>query len=469
MLARADGERYGDSEAAAPFPGLVSLGTLDDSRLLLNLEAVPGIVSLSGAAADRDAVFASVAAELATSGWSDRMTVTLVGFGEELTAIAPTRLRHLDGVPALLETMEAETRQRRGALGTAGHDSVLTGRTGPAQHTRWAPHLVLLAAEPTAEEATRLAELAADAPRLGFGYFIGTESGELPGAAWEMEITPEGRLLAPLLGLELDAQRVEAAEQRALVDLFTTADPDHEPEPGAAPPPFLVDVTEQGRPAVYARMVGPYEIIGIDAPDGSRSLLLHEALAQLLLHREGVHVRVLASALWPRGVTEDVRDALVDRLRDWLGTDEDGTPRLTTDEAGRLHLAKSVVSDLDVLRSLYHEATQGAVPPTVPCAAGPSPTPSAWSGARSSPTGPRDGTAGSRTRSSTPSSRSSSPTSASPSPPSTWRRSVPARPSRRWSAPCPPPPTTSASGTNCSAPPTRAATPRPSLAAPPTW
>ncbi|MGW9381765.1 BTAD domain-containing putative transcriptional regulator [Streptomyces albidoflavus] len=359
MLARADGERYGDSEAAAPFPGLVSLGTLDDSRLLLNLEAVPGIVSLSGAAADRDAVFASVAAELATSGWSDRMTVTLVGFGEELTAIAPTRLRHLDGVPALLETMEAETRQRRGALGTAGHDSVLTGRTGPAQHTRWAPHLVLLAAEPTAEQATRLAELAADAPRLGFGYLIGTESGELPGAAWEMEITPEGRLLAPLLGLELDAQRVEAAEQRALVDLFTTADPDHEPEPGAAPPPFLVDVTEQGRPAVYARMVGPYEIIGIDAPDGSRSVLLHEALAQLLLHREGVHVRVLASALWPRGVTEDVRDALVDRLRDWLGTEEDGTPRLTTDEAGRLHLAKSVVSDLDVLRSLYHEATQG--------------------------------------------------------------------------------------------------------------
>lgn len=49
----------------------------------------------------------------------------------------------------------------------------------------------------------------------------------------------------------------------------------------------------------------------------------------------------------------------MDRLRDWLGTDEDGTPRLTTDEAGRLHLAKSVVSDLDVLRSLYHEATQG--------------------------------------------------------------------------------------------------------------
>ena len=104
---------------------------MDDSRLLLNLEAVPGIVSLSGREQDRAGVFASVAAELATNGWSDRMTITLVGFGEDLTPLAPNRLRHLDDIEALVETMEAETRQRRGALGAAGHDSVLTGRTGP--------------------------------------------------------------------------------------------------------------------------------------------------------------------------------------------------------------------------------------------------------------------------------------------------------------------------------------------------
>ncbi|MFF4760624.1 BTAD domain-containing putative transcriptional regulator [Streptomyces sp. NPDC001292] len=359
MLARADAEQYEDAGTAAPYPGLVSLGTMDDSRLLLNLEAVPGIVSLSGRAADRAAVFASVAAELATNGWSDRMTVTLVGFGQGLTPLAPNRLRHLDGIEALLETMEAETRQRRGALGAAGHDSVLTGRTGPAQHTRWAPHLVLLAAEPSAEDARRLAELAADAARLGIGYLVGTESGELPGAAWEMEITGEGRLLAPLLGLELDAQMLPPAEQRAVVELFVEADPESGPDGPVPTPPFLVDISEQGRPAVYARLVGPYEIIGLDTPDDERSALLHEALALLLLHREGVHPRVLSSALWPRGVTDDVRDALVERLRSWLGTDPDGTPRLGTDDSGRLTLAKSVVSDLDVLRSLYHEATQG--------------------------------------------------------------------------------------------------------------
>ena len=359
MLAKDDAGRYEDADTAAPFPGLVSLGTMDDSRLLLNLEAVPGIVSLSGSETDRAAVFASVAAELATNGWSDRMTITLVGFGEDLTPLAPSRLRHLDGIEALIETMEAETRQRRGALGAAGHDSVLTGRTGPAQHTRWAPHLVLLAAEPSAEDAVTLAELAADASRLGIGYLVGTGDGELPGAAWEMEITGEGKLLAPLLGLELDAQLLPAAQQRAVVELFVDADPERGPDGPGDTPPFLVDVSEQGRPAVYARLVGPYEIIGLDTPDGERSALLHEALALLLLHREGVHPRVLSSALWPRGDTDDVREALIERLRAWLGTDPDGTPRLGADATGRLTLAKSVVSDLDVLRSLYHEATQG--------------------------------------------------------------------------------------------------------------
>ncbi|MGW0909352.1 BTAD domain-containing putative transcriptional regulator [Streptomyces sp. NPDC002853] len=365
MLARTDAERYEDVDTAAPYPGLVSLGTLDDSRLLLNLEAVPGVVSLSGREADRAAVFASVAAELATNGWSDRMTITLVGFGQDLTPLAPNRLRHLDDIEALIETMEAETRQRRGALGAAGHDSVLTGRTGPAQHTRWAPHLVLLAAEPEGDDAVKLAELAADASRLGIGYLVGTESGDLPGAAWEMEITPEGKLLAPLLGLELEAQALPEAQQRAVVELFVDADPGEGEGGGSgsgrtgAAPPFLVDVTEQGRPAVYARLVGTYEIIGLDTPDGERSPLMHEALALLLLHREGVHPRVLSSALWPRGATEDVRDALIERLREWLGTEPDGTPRLKADRSGRLTLAKSVVSDLDVLRSLYHEATQG--------------------------------------------------------------------------------------------------------------
>lgn len=89
------------------------------------------------------------------------------------TPLAPNRTRHLEDVEALVETMEAESRHRRGALGAAGQDSGFAGRTGPAQHTRWAPHLVLLAAEPSAEDAVKVPELAADASRLGIGCLVG--------------------------------------------------------------------------------------------------------------------------------------------------------------------------------------------------------------------------------------------------------------------------------------------------------
>ncbi|MFF4220656.1 BTAD domain-containing putative transcriptional regulator [Streptomyces nondiastaticus] len=349
------------ADTAAPYPGLVSLGTDGASRLLLNLEAVPGLVALTGSAADRAAVLASVAAELATNGWSDRLTLTLVGFGQDFRALAPARIRRLDDIDALVDTMRVETRQRRAALSTAGHDSVLTGRAGRAQHAQWAPHLVIVAAEPDEAGAAALAELAAGSDRLGIGYLVGTGGAGLPGAAWELEITPAGRLLAPLLGLELDAQRLPQSQVEAVVELFSAADadrgPEHDPDP--ADSPFLVDITEAGRPAVYARLVGSYEVMGPAAPEDERSPLLHEALAMLLLHREGVHPRVLASGLWPRGVTTEVRDALVARLRDWLGTEPDGTHRLRTDAAGRLTLAPSVVSDLDVLRTLHHEATEG--------------------------------------------------------------------------------------------------------------
>ncbi|BDM74995.1 hypothetical protein HEK616_84820 (plasmid) [Streptomyces nigrescens] len=348
-----------DAGTAAPYPGLVSLGSLDGARLLLNLEAAPGLVSLTGTHADQSAVLTSVAAELATSSWSDRMTVTLVGFGTELTTLDPTRVRHFDNVETLLETLDAETRQRRDALATAGHDSVLTGRTGSAQPNQWAPHLVLLAAKPTEDQAAKIADLLTDSGRLGISYLAATEENGLPGATWKLDITPGGRLLAPSLDLELQAQLLPQAEHDAVIQLFAGATPDDDLDPDPSTPQFMVDITSSGRPAVYARLVGTYEITGLDAPDAEHSPLLHEALVMLLLHREGVHPRVLASGLWPRGVTEEVRDALIERLRTWLGSDPDGTPRLGTDTTGRLALTPSVVSDLDVLRTLHYEATAG--------------------------------------------------------------------------------------------------------------
>ncbi|UED86122.1 BTAD domain-containing putative transcriptional regulator [Streptomyces profundus] len=337
-------------DAEAPYPGLVSLGMREELRLLLNLEAVPGIVAVQGAPGDREAVLASIAAELATSGWSDRMTVTLVGFGAELAALAPTRVRHLDDIAGLLEVMETETGLRRGALRHAGHESLLSGRTGPARQQQWAPHLVLVGVPPDQDQAERLAGLASISASLGIGYLLAADHVELPGVAWGFEISPDGLLTEPDMGLTLRAQLLPAEQRAAVVELFGDLTGD-QVEPAAD---HTVDLT-RGRPGVYVSLLGGLETTGLDEPDAERAGRLREALALLSLHREGVHRRVLGSALWPRGVTDELRDALIDRLAHWLGTDPTGVPRLSAGRDGRLALSADVLSDWDVLRTLHHQ------------------------------------------------------------------------------------------------------------------
>lgn len=340
-------------DAEAPYPGLVSLGMREELRLLLNLEAVPGIVAVRGAPGDREAVLSSIAAELATSGWSDRMTVTLVGFGPELTALAPTRVRHLEDIAGLLEVMETETGLRRGALRHSGHESLLSGRTGPARQQQWAPHLVVVGATPTDDEAERLAGLAAVSAQLGIGYLMGTERPDPPGVAWEFEIGRDGTLSEPEMGLTLAAQLLPVAQRAAVVELFTGLAPGRAADaPPAGGPTVDLGV---GRPGVYVRLLGGFEITGLAEPEAERAARLREALALLSLHREGVHPRVLGSALWPRGGTDESRDALVERLGRWLGADPAGRPRLLVEGDGRLALSPDVLSDWDVLRTLHHQ------------------------------------------------------------------------------------------------------------------
>ncbi|MBB0231183.1 BTAD domain-containing putative transcriptional regulator, partial [Streptomyces calidiresistens] len=359
------GDAAGDAGAAAeaPYPGLVSLGTRDGIRLLLNLEAVPGIVSVLGAPRDREAVLGSVAAELATSGWSDRMTVTLVGFGAEMTALAPTRVRHLEDIAGLLEVMETETNLRHANLRHTGQDSILTGRTGPSRRHHWAPHLVVVGVEPTEDEAERLGALASVSAPLGIGYLVTSDRPDLPGLAWEFEVTPEGLLKEPDMGLELTAQLLPAAGRAAVVELFAglaAGEGGSDGTGGGAGEPsgpvFTVDLSARGKPEVYAEIMGGYTVTGLPEPEPERAAQLREALALLLLHRAGVHPRVMAAALWPRGVSDDVRDAFLARLGDWLGRDAEGAPRLTTGDDGRLALSARVVSDWDVLRTLHHHA-----------------------------------------------------------------------------------------------------------------
>ncbi len=98
----------GLSEAARPWPALVTLGRDDQDRLVLgDLEAF-GLLEIqkdSGFAAID--LLAAMAVELSFSPWADEMIITLVGGGERLpAALGKHNVIRTDDVDALLDRLE---------------------------------------------------------------------------------------------------------------------------------------------------------------------------------------------------------------------------------------------------------------------------------------------------------------------------------------------------------------------------
>lgn len=377
-----------DAQAAhrrfAPYPGLVTLGAAaaplppgqaaasieaaaanasESDRLLIDLEEARGLIGLDGPAEIRRGVLAALAVELATNSWSDRMTVTLVGFPGDLTPLAPARVRHVRTLDEILPSLETEAAERAKALTAAGLDSVLGGRSRASQASSFPPHFVLISEQPHAAILARLATIATTAARVGFGFVV---AGDVVGATWQLTVGSNGRITAPLLGIEAQAQLLPEEQYAAVLGLFravcdiegtdVAGEPVHQSVGYSGPLP-------DEPPAVYAALLGPLEVTGVGDLEPGRVPLLNEALVFLLHHRDGVHPRVLAAALWPRGATADVAEATFARLATWLGDDPHGQPNLSTDAEGRLRLGPYAWSDWDAFVSLQSRALYDAAIP----------------------------------------------------------------------------------------------------------
>ncbi len=373
--------------ALAPYPGLVSIGSNDDGRVLIDPGAAGGVISLRGPAPLVRGALAALAVELATSSWSDRMRLTLVGFGTELTLLAPERVtvaRTLDEVLPAMEARAAEMAQALaasaagpGAVGDPGEPywgpywvppASRRGEPGSDRDSGSArgdrhgqppdvpePHYVLAGIQPTPDQAERLRRLA----RARYGVAAGcVVAGEMPGAAWTLDITGDGRLRADELGLDLAAQLVPDQQYTAIVELFRTATRTIGP---ALPPAelFAAPITQLAadhRSAVEIRLLGP---VTVDAPgpiESARRGSATELVVYVATHPEGVHPAVLTAALWPRGAPGEVVEAAIARVREWLGTDDVGRPNLGADVSGRLRLGSQVRVDWQVFRALIARA-----------------------------------------------------------------------------------------------------------------
>jgi hypothetical protein len=345
--------------ALAPYPGLVSLGTNASGRILVDLEVAHGLIAVRGPRAVVQAALSALAVELATNRWSDRMQITLIGFGDGLTELAPDRVQVVRTLDEALPALEQRAAEVRSAMASAGIESVLTGRARTGDAELWAPHYLIMGVPPTQAQAERLLALARSRYRMAAGYVI---AGDVRGATWTWDLSADGRLQAGVLGFDLEAQLLPPEQYAAMVKLFrgTLAGADV-PLPalasGAAPAAQLVPGS---RMPVEVGLLGQLAVQAPGPLEPDRLGLATEIVVHLATHPDGVHPNVLTGAIWPRGVSPEVRDAALSRVHAWLGTDSGGQPNLLTDSSGRLCLGPSARTDWQVFRALFAQASQAA-------------------------------------------------------------------------------------------------------------
>ncbi|MEI8412559.1 MULTISPECIES: BTAD domain-containing putative transcriptional regulator [unclassified Kribbella] len=343
-IARADiaTERSGP----APFPALVCLGRDEyDRDVLVDLEAASGALSLEGDTVVAREVATSVAVQLATNPWTDLLRVTTSGLPDAIEDVLADRLRVVNDIDEVLPDLE------QGTIET----EVLSGRVSRSADA--SPQYVVLGAPPNEVTAQRLTALASRT-RAGFGLMV---AGTVAGARWQLRVDESGTLRIPALGLTLSASRLSEPTVESLTELLAAARTPSQLQTGQN----RIRVPNSGRPGddaswwtanVRIGVLGPMDIRATNRLEAERLPLATEIVAFLALHPGGVHPSVLGASIWPRGVTNEVRDSTVERVRQWLGTDATGAHHLRQDSGGRLYLGPEVAVDWDCFTELVRRS-----------------------------------------------------------------------------------------------------------------
>lgn len=331
------------TDGAAPLPGLVCVGRRQDgSLLLINPEAVPGILALDGDEATARGLAMSIAVDTATHAWADRRTVTLVGFADDLALVGQGNVRRVDDLDRVLESLDNIAADQRNRCRSAGRDTVLDARLG-AHRDEWTYHLVVCSGLPTAEQVAHLQALAADA-KVALGAVV---IGPVPDAAMTLAAHPGGRLTAPQHGIDVQAQVLDVRATRGLSSLYEVPETDRSVGISTLAEVLAAERTPTATTEAQVR-IGVLGEVTVTAPGevgAHRREFLTELACFLALHPDGVHANRISAALWPRGVDDSLRDGVLRQLSDWLGATADGSPVLVGDN-GVWRLAAGAV-DLD--------------------------------------------------------------------------------------------------------------------------
>ncbi|WP_051639905.1 hypothetical protein [Cellulomonas sp. URHE0023] len=352
----------------APYPGLVSLGRDAAGRdVLVDLEAAQGPVAIVGDLAVGAEIASAIAAELSTNRWSDALRVTGVDLPAGLDVLPGERYTSAASASLVLERLRG---RRADVLGA----DVLSGRVQARGAGTWVPEYVVLGAVPADATAREVVDAAATTQRSPLGVVC---VGDLPGARWQLVAQADGRVTARLLGIDVQANRLSAAQVAGLAELLavpsepvTSVDERRAAvenegsveRPAVPAPERRVTEADLQSAAVRVQVLGEPLVECSGLIDESRRALATELVVFMALHPGGVHANVLGAALWPGGVTAEVREATIERTAAWLGDDASGRPHLARRADGRLTLGPGVVVDWDVVCSLLASSRAAAGP-----------------------------------------------------------------------------------------------------------
>ena len=371
----------GLSEAARPWPALVTLGRDEDGRLVLgDLESF-GLLELqpdSGSATAE--LLAAMAVELSFSPWADEMILTLVGGGERLPEVlGKHNVYRTDDCDALLDRLE----QRAAVQRDHRRYPVLSQhRIDPDFADPWAPEIVLVEQPLSAAQSARLKALVEAEPKVTLAAVV---VGSVPGAAWSLrgdDSSAERRVVLQPADLLLSPQWLEPPELTAVVDLIeATGSDDTTPAPWWSdiavqpdPPPdnvtyldsrsttwgtantaeralIMEAAMDPGRAVHHPtlQMLGPIELLGAAGTEPARAAKQCLEYCAWLLENPGSTAQAMVGALV---VAEGTRRSNMSRLRSWLGASADGEAYLPDAYTGRITLHPAVSSDWQRLQIL---------------------------------------------------------------------------------------------------------------------
>ncbi|MGI8809016.1 MAG: hypothetical protein ACR2KK_14485 [Acidimicrobiales bacterium] len=348
---------------SGPAPALVTVGTIDDRTVLIDLEAGARTI-VGGDPDDAQALLWSMAIELATSNRADDLRLVLVGKPPSGIDVLD-RVEVVDSLDEVMVTIESGAATTTATLAGLRRSSTFDARAADPT-LLLTPTVVIVADVLTGSAFDRLMSAAAESHGLAV-----LAAGPDVDAAFDRELCVEAdTLLVKPLGLRLRPAALFPGVVEDIGELLGTAvdlspgsEVDIDLEPACHPPlegltigpdhlPLTFD--HDGNPVVPAghvvvRVLGPVEIVGSERAIDRRRCI--ELVVYLALHPEGVDEGRIKAALWPE--SEPTRGAFnetVSRARRLLGLDPTGVHHLRPVDNRRYLLGPYVVTDADILQ-----------------------------------------------------------------------------------------------------------------------